>query len=47
MMLSPRTKLDGQEVDLHSYARIFSRLQKKSTINGNLLMVIASMSVMS
>lgn len=28
MMLSPRTKLDGQEVDLHSYARIFSRLQK-------------------
>ncbi|WP_164512671.1 nuclear transport factor 2 family protein [Loigolactobacillus iwatensis] len=31
MMLSPRTKLDGQEVDLHSYARIFSRLKK---VNG-------------
>ncbi|WPC17728.1 hypothetical protein N6G94_01505 [Pediococcus inopinatus] len=31
MMLSPRTELDGQPVDLHSYARIFSRLEK---VNG-------------
>lgn len=29
MMLSPRVKLDGQAVDLHSYARIFTRLEKK------------------
>ncbi|WP_390405544.1 hypothetical protein [Lacticaseibacillus jixiensis] len=28
MMLSPRIKLDGQAVDLHSYARIFTRLEK-------------------
>lgn len=30
MMLSPRTKLDGQDVDLHSYARIFMELEKKN-----------------
>ena len=30
MMLSPRVKLGGQAVDLHSYARIFMRLEKKN-----------------
>ena len=30
MMLSPRVKLDGQAVDLHSYARIFTRLTKEN-----------------
>lgn len=30
MMLSPRVKLDGQAVDLHSYARIFMRLEKQN-----------------
>ena len=30
MMLSPRIKLDGQAVDLHSYARIFTRLEKEN-----------------
>ncbi|KRN18142.1 nuclear transport factor 2 family protein [Lacticaseibacillus camelliae] len=32
MMLSPRIKLDGQAVDLHSYARIFTRLEKQNGV---------------
>lgn len=30
MILSPRVKLDGQPVDLYSYARIFTRLTKEN-----------------
>ena len=32
MMLSPRVDLDGQKVDLHSFARIFTRLEKQNGV---------------
>ncbi|WP_461215484.1 nuclear transport factor 2 family protein [Lacticaseibacillus sp. GG6-2] len=32
MMLSPRVKLSDQAVDLHSYARIFTRLEKQNGV---------------
>lgn len=32
MMLSPRIELDGQKVDLHSFARIFTRLTKQNGV---------------
>lgn len=32
MMLSPRIEVDGQKLDLHSYARIFTRLKKQNGV---------------
>lgn len=32
LMLSPRVKLDGQDIDMHSYARIFTRLVRENGV---------------